>query len=252
MIEKNNVVTKQVSSLKSQIYDNNSEILKFVFTSLLMRKMFTLFEVSSFPARLFPIDNIVMEVAQPFFANADVVLRRWFLMSFNFENECSCQSSEQRVTVEPFRRWLTSLTASDKSLSEMTTVLRGPVFRLPGPLSFFGCPSDCWAPHFARALQIVEVLSDCWSPSDCLGPTDCWGPSDWWGFADCWARAFQNAEGPSYCYGPSDCWRTTDFWEPLKIAGPSQIAGSSSDCWGHSNFWKPLKIAGAPQIDGAP
>ena len=32
-----------------------------------MRKMFTSFEVSSFLARSFSIDNIVMEVAQPFF-----------------------------------------------------------------------------------------------------------------------------------------------------------------------------------------
>ena len=32
-----------------------------------MRKMFTSFEVSSFLARSFSIDNIVMEVAQQFF-----------------------------------------------------------------------------------------------------------------------------------------------------------------------------------------
>ena len=67
MIEKSNL-TKQVSSLNSENkYYDNSEKLKFVFTSFLMRKMFTSFEVSSFLACLFSIDNMVMEVAQPFF-----------------------------------------------------------------------------------------------------------------------------------------------------------------------------------------
>ena len=54
--------------------------------------------------------------------------------------------------VEQFRRWLTSLTALDESLSEMITALRGPTL-------------NCWGPpQITGAFQIVE------GPSDCRGP----------------------------------------------------------------------------------
>ena len=83
MIEKKQCSNKTSakSEVWKEIYDN-SEKLKFVFTSFLMRKIFTSFEVSSFLARSFSIDNIVVEVAQPFIEQA------WcFVMSSNFEND---------------------------------------------------------------------------------------------------------------------------------------------------------------------
>ena len=86
--------------------------------------------------------------------------------------------------VEQFWRWLTSWTASDESLSEMTTALRSPTLGAP---QIVGSPSDCWEP--LRLLLPLRLL----------GAPQIYGAPQIVG-------ALQIGEGPSYCWGPSVCW----------------------------------------------
>ena len=64
------------------------------------------------------------------------------------------QSEGPQQSVGQFRRWLTSLTTSDESLSEMTTALKDPALRLMRPLRLLG------APLIAEALQTAGGPSD--------------------------------------------------------------------------------------------
>ena len=136
------------------------------------------------------------------------------------------EHNSQRA-VEQFRKWLTSLTALDESLSKMTTALRGPTL-------------NCWGPlRLPGAFQIVE------GPSDCRGPVRL-------------MKAPQIAGtpillgAPQIAGDPSDCWGPLWLIGPLRLSGALQIARNPSDCCGPFGLLVPLRLLGASQIDGGP
>ena len=171
----------------------------------------------------------------------------------------------------------------DESLSEMTTALRGPTLNCWGPLGLPGAlrlpgapqiaegPSDCWGPHIAGplrlleasqvdrvlrlsgAIQIAESPSDCWRPLRIAeAPQFAGDPSDWCSLS-------QIVMGPSDCWGPlillgapSDCWELLRLMGPLRLSVTLQIPEGPSDCWGPSDGWGPLYIAQPAQPMATP
>ena len=129
------------------------------------------------------------------------------------------------IVKKQFRKWLTSLTASDENLSEMARILSS-----QGPWAQISLsPHIAGAPKITVALRLPGTLpSDYWSPSYCWGPSNCQrpirllGPSDWWGP--------QFSKSPSAdCWGPSDCWRPLRLQGLLDIAQPAQPIAISTD-----------------------
>ena len=162
------------------------------------------------------------------------------------QTKCSWQSSEQRVTVEQFRRWLTSLTASDEMLERNDNTSQGPAFRLPGALQFVGCPSDCWGasniagplrlPGPFRLLRSFQIAG----PLRLLGPLGLLGP----------LRLVRPLRLLSE--GLPECWGSIILLWALRLLKTLRISGSPSKLLGPLRLLEVPQIAEAPQISGSP